>query len=72
MTGSRRNILIIAAIAAALWVVPSFGTRGMGTIGQRFSHPDSDLVAGAETAPAASTARLQHADRVVLATLPQH
>jgi len=31
-------------LAAVLWVVPSIGTQGMGTIGQRFSHADRALL----------------------------
>lgn len=34
-----------AALAAALWIVPSAGTRGQGTIGDRFVHPDRAIVA---------------------------
>lgn len=71
MVGPGRNILIIATIAFALWVVPSFGTRGMGTIGQRFSHPDSDLIAPSAEASSAIATQLQHADRMVRAALPQ-
>ena len=37
---------VIAGLALVLWVVPSVGTQGMGTIGQRFGHPDSILVDG--------------------------
>jgi hypothetical protein len=70
MVGPRRNILIIAAIAVALWVVPSFGTRGMGTIGARFNHPDSELVAPAAGHAVATAAQLQHADDLVRAALP--
>jgi hypothetical protein len=70
MIGPRRSILTIAVIAAALWVVPSFGTRGMGTIGQRFSHPDSELIAPTSKDSIATAARLQNADRAVRAALP--
>lgn len=33
-----------AALAAALWVIPSVGTRGQGTLGDRFVHTDETLV----------------------------
>lgn len=32
-------------LAVILWVVPSIGTQGMGTIGQRYSHVDGGLIA---------------------------
>jgi len=36
--------MMALGLAAVLWVVPSIGTQGMGTIGQRFSHADRALV----------------------------
>jgi hypothetical protein len=36
--------LTAIGLAAVLWVVPSIGTQGMGTIGQRFSHADRVLL----------------------------
>jgi hypothetical protein len=39
------KIAIIASLATALWVMPSVGTRGQGTLGDRFVHADRDLVA---------------------------
>lgn len=44
MVGRVLKITATAALAAALWVVPSVGTRGQGTLGDRFSHPDRDIV----------------------------
>lgn len=32
------------ALTLALWVVPSAGSRGQGTIGDRFSHADRGIV----------------------------
>lgn len=32
-------------LAAALWIVPSGGSRGQGTLGDRFSHADRSLFA---------------------------
>lgn len=66
MVPSRREFVLIAVIAAALWVVPSLGTQGMGTIGKRFSHPDRDLV---ETAAQPAQPLLQRADTVVEASV---
>lgn len=34
---------IIAASTAALWVFPSFGTQGMGTLRQAYGHTDRQL-----------------------------
>lgn len=39
------KIATIAAFAMALWMVPSVGTHGQGTIGDRFVHPDRGFVA---------------------------
>ena len=39
------RIASVAALAAALWVVPSVGTRGQGTLGDRFVHADRAIVA---------------------------
>jgi hypothetical protein len=38
-------------LSGVLWVIPSLGTQGMGTIGQRFAHADRDLVAEAAVSP---------------------
>jgi hypothetical protein len=53
-----------AALAAALWIVPSVGTRGQGTLGDRFVHPDRSVVSNGEPDAAARTA-LVRADVVV-------
>jgi hypothetical protein len=42
----------------------------MGTIGARFNHPDTDLVARSQEAAATTAAQLQHADRTVRTALP--
>ncbi len=36
--------LTLAMLTAALWIVPSVGTKGMGTLNQRVVHPDARLV----------------------------
>jgi len=48
MTG--RSITLLAGMTVVLWIVPSIGTQGMGTIGARFTHPDAMLI---DTVPAA-------------------
>lgn len=58
-------MLIVLALTAALWIVPSVGTQGMGTIGQGFTHADSVLIDPDAATPAARDAvraRLQEAD----------
>ncbi len=51
--------------ALALWIVPSVGTRGQGTLGDRFVHADSAVMAaGAEPDGAVRTV-LARADAVV-------
>lgn len=43
----RLNVTKVAAVAglvAAFWVMPSVGTRGQGTLGDRFVHVDRMLV----------------------------
>ena len=44
MTSRAYQLVATAALAAALWVVPSVGTRGQGTLGDRFVHVDRDIV----------------------------
>jgi len=60
----KLKMLILAALSSALWVVPSFGTQGMGTIRQGYRHPDRSL---AEVGQATSAAQilLERADRRV-------
>lgn len=65
---SRRNMAFVASIALALWVVPSLGTRGMGTIGQRNSHADGVIIGAPASSPAADL--LRRADELVKSRLP--
>lgn len=44
MTLRLKPLSIAVGMAAVLWVVPSVGTQGIGTLGQRFSHPDRRLM----------------------------
>lgn len=46
-----------AVLALALWVVPSVGTRGQGTLGDRFAHPDRGLVVGDDSTDRAALLR---------------
>lgn len=51
MTFRALRAVTVLGLTAVLWVVPSIGTQGTGTIGQRFSHVDRALIeTGAETA----------------------
>ena len=54
-------------LALVLWVVPSIGTQGMGTIGQRYSHADRGLIVEAEVG--ARRDALRRADAAVEAAL---
>ncbi|WP_426164954.1 hypothetical protein [Sandarakinorhabdus sp. DWP1-3-1] len=38
------KIAVTAFLATALWIVPSVGTRGQGTLGDRFVHADRGIV----------------------------
>lgn len=44
MRSPNSPLLTVLTLTGVLWVVPSLGTQGMGTLGQRFDHPDRDLV----------------------------
>ena len=72
MTRRLPPALAILGLAAVLWVVPSVGTQGMGTIGQRFTHPDSVLVdphADSERERVVARTTLQAADAATEAAL---
>lgn len=71
---TRKGSLIVRTLVAAtvLWIVPSVGTQGMGTIGQGFMHPDSFLLdpdAETTTARASVRDRLESADAAAEAAL---
>ena len=67
---SRRivPVLAVAVLAATLWVVPSIGSQGMGTIGERYIHADRGLIGDVSGAEPARLA-LQRADAAVEAAL---
>lgn len=68
MTVRALPLMTVLGLAAVLWVVPSIGTQGMGTIGQRFAHADRALVEAGNDAAALRPALLA-ADAEVEAAL---
>ena len=65
MTARAISYGMTAVLAAALWIVPSVGTRGQGTLGDRFAHPDRAVMTAAEDPDAATRAVLSRADALV-------
>lgn len=68
MTHKLPALILMLGLAAVLWVMPSVGTQGMGTIGARFTHPDRGLIADPHAADRAGDGErriLQHADAAV-------
>jgi hypothetical protein len=65
MTLRAFNLAAMAALTLGLWIVPSVGTRGQGTLGDRFVHVDRDIV----SSDAAGRASLARADRAVTAVV---
>ncbi len=61
-------VFAVIALAATLWVVPSIGSQGMGTMGERFAHADRSLIEQ-DAVPATVHAVLRDADIQVEATL---
>ena len=61
MTNRALTLTATVALALAMWVVPSVGTRGQGTLGDRFVHADRALVADT----AAGHNALERADAIV-------
>ena len=59
------NLAAMAALTLGLWIVPSVGTRGQGTLGDRFVHVDRGIV----SSDAAGRALLARADRAVTAVV---
>lgn len=64
---SLSSLSFAAALTAVLWMVPSVGTQGMGTIGQRLAHPDARLLDGADDLTSGDG--LARADRAVESAL---
>ncbi len=61
------KFVAVAGLVAAFWAVPSVGTRGQGTLGDRFVHVDRDLLADS---PGARLS-LRHADALVTGAVAQ-
>lgn len=61
------RVVAVAGLVAAFWAVPSVGTRGQGTLGDRFAHVDRELIADSP----AARASLRHADAVVTGAVAQ-
>ena len=49
----KTRVSLISACTAAMWVFPSFGTQGMGTLRRASTHVDRNLVAGNDAGSAA-------------------
>lgn len=65
MTNRLLSYGVTGIAALALWIVPSVGTRGQGTLGDRFAHADRDVMAGEAEPDAAVRAALARADALV-------
>ncbi len=55
------KIAAVTSLVAAFWAMPSVGTRGQGTLGDRFVHVDRALIADSPQA----RVLLARADRAV-------
>ena len=67
---SKKNTpaVFVVGLTGLLWVVPSIGSQGLGTVGEPYGHADRALVQG-NLAPAAVRTALRAADARVEATL---
>ncbi len=70
MSNRMLPLVLIGGLAAVLWVVPSIGSHGMGTLGERFAHADRGLVEVGGS-PDRVTASLRDADVRVERALPR-
>lgn len=59
---TMRTLLLLGGATAVLWVVPSFGTQGMGTIGAHIAHVDAMLFDAVPAERTAARAMLAHTD----------
>jgi len=57
-------------IALAMWVIPSFGTQGVGAVGRELPHPDRALLSTGGIDVVTVDSRLHSADRAVRDALP--
>jgi len=72
-SGLPIKTIVVAGLAAALWVVPSLRTQGVGTIGGPLHHPDRVLQIEQNDAADKSVMerRLRRADASVSAVMPR-
>ena len=64
-----RNLLLLGGATAVLWIVPSIGTQGMGTIGARVAHADATLFDSVPTQRSAARVVLVRADAAAEAAM---
>ena len=60
-----QRLLALGGMTAVLWVIPSIGTQGMGTIGRRVVHPDAVLFDTDAAQRQAARETIRRADAVV-------
>jgi hypothetical protein len=65
MTNRLISYGVTGVAALALWIVPSVGTRGQGTLGDRFTHADRAVVARDAEPDRTTKAALARADAMV-------
>lgn len=65
MYRGNSRILLMLAGAIALAVIPTMGSRGMGTLGERFVHPDHGLFEQGPEAASRAKPLLKAADAAV-------
>lgn len=64
------NVGSVLVITLAMWVIPSFGTQGVGIVGRELPHPDRALIATGGTDAATVDRNLQISDSTVRVALP--
>ncbi len=59
------SIVALALMAGGLWVMPSVGTQGQGTLGDRFTHVDRSMFTSETQARAVLGAGDRAVDRAI-------
>lgn len=59
---TMRSLVFFGGAVAGLWIVPSIGTQGMGTINTRVAHADAPLFDTVPDQRAAARAVVARAD----------